>query len=398
MATPIVMPSFGMFTAEGSLANWLVPDGEPVNAGMAVLEIETEKSLNEVVAPAGGILRHMVNVGSLVKETELLGYVLAEGEPLPNKEASFAEAEGPESDSAFAASGSNAAQAPGFIRATPIARKLADQLGIELASIKGSGPGGRITEADVATRIQSKNSDNIIVSAAKPIPSLKRIPLSSLRRNIAKRLRYSIDTTIAVTLARDIEADHLVAARKSLSQQLGMAVPYDAYFIRVLAEALRQHPDFNRIIEKDSLVQFDSVDIGVAVAVPNGLLAPVIRDADKATIGELAKEILRLKQEGYAGKLTADQLTGGVSTVTNLGAFDVDVFTPVLNPPQCTILGVGRIIERPVVRNGAAAIAQVCWLSLTFDHRLVDGVPAAQFLSAIAKSLTDPSELSRLTS
>ncbi|MFY9819841.1 MAG: dihydrolipoamide acetyltransferase family protein, partial [Thermoanaerobaculia bacterium] len=263
------------------------------------------------------------------------------------------------------------------IKASPIARRLAAEKGIDLATLIGSGPGGRIVEADV-----------LAASPAAPREASwkvrERLPLTGTRKTIAERLRRSVDTAVSLTLTREVRVEALVAARKNL------AVSWDALFVKILAESLRERPELNAVIEGDEILLLDEVHVGFAVSLPGGLVVPVIRDADSRPLAEIETEIRELAERARAGALRPQDVLGGTATVTNLGAHGVDAFTPVLNPPQSAILGVGRIAQRAVVEEGQIAVGWTCVLSLTFDHRVTDGAPAADLLAAVARRMETP--------
>jgi pyruvate dehydrogenase E2 component (dihydrolipoamide acetyltransferase) len=394
MSTAIVMPSFGMYTAEGTLVRWLRPDGARVEQGEPVLEIETEKAINEVIAPQAGILRHVAEVGDHLKEEGLLGYVLAEGEEMPS--------------AAPSSTGSSAASAPvavpsataaeGRVKASPVARKLATQHGLDLASIEGSGPGGRIVEADVLARVTRAQE-----TATAPVPRAEgdvsgaaHLPFTSMRRAIGEKLRRGLNEAVPLTITRDVEADAFVAAREDLCRALGTRVPWDALFIKLLAAALQARPELNGVVEDGGLKIPGSIDIGFAVALADGLVVPVVRHADVAPLSDVVASIRQLTQRAHDRRLRSEDVAGAVSTVSNLGAWGIDSFTPVLNPPQSSILGVGRVARRPVVRGDAVAVANTCSLCLTFDHRVTDGAPAARLLDEIARRMNDVAYLASL--
>ncbi len=390
MATPIVMPSFGMYTNEGTLVNWLHANGTQVKQGEPILEIETEKAVNPVISPADGFLCHIVKVGTLIREQGLLGYVLADGETAPA--ARSASPQSPILKNANVSEAANDAKpGEGRVKASPAARKLARELQVDLAKVTGSGPGGRIVEADI--QASARQTAQPSSTASVFTKDGQGAPLSAMRRTIGERLRWSLNNAVSLTITREVEADNLVNARKVLSERLKVSVSYDALFVKLLAAALREHPALNVVIENDCLLAFDTIDICFAVAVPAGLAVPVVRNADKTALVEMVGQMRWLGEQARSNALRSEDLSGGCSTVTNLGADGVDVFTPILNPPQPTILGVGRIADRPVVKNSALVVARTCWLSLTFDHRVTDGVPAAKVLESIAKRMTDPDYL-----
>jgi pyruvate dehydrogenase E2 component (dihydrolipoamide acetyltransferase) len=393
MPTRIVLPSLGMYTAEGRVVRWLVHDGGRVELGAPVLEIETEKAVNEVIAPAAGVLRHVAAAGDLVSEEGLLGHVWADDEA--GSAESAVDAGAPRhvepQPSAIPVTVPTAAAA-GRARASPLARKLAAEHGADLALIEGSGPAGRIVEADILAYVERRRRE----PAGEVPPAPRNAPLSLMRKTIGERLRSSLDTAVPLTLTREVQVDALVAAREALSARLGTPAPWDAFFVKLLALALRARPALNAVLEEGALRTFEAVDVAFAVAVPGGLLTPVVRGADTFSLPAIAERVRTLAQRALEGKLRPEDTSGGVSTLTNLGARGVDAFTPILNPPHSSILGVGRIARRPVVVDGVVDVASTCWLSLTFDHRVADGGPAAELLEEIAHLLGDASQLSSL--
>jgi pyruvate dehydrogenase E2 component (dihydrolipoamide acetyltransferase) len=368
-----------------------------VQEGQAVLEIETDKATQEVVAPASGILHPIAAVGALLKEEHLLGYILADGESPPDLAPS---SERLESKQKAAATISAASPAPrGFLKASPMAKRLAAEHGIDLARIRGSGPEGRIVEADVTAAIAHAQvtAPTVALAMERGAPVVKqRVPLTGMRRAIAERLRRSADTAVSITLTREVEADKLVAARRLASAGRSTTIPFDAYFTKMFAAALRERPELNSAMGSEELVIFAEVNMGVAVSVAEGLVVPVVRNADAMPLLLLGERIRELAARARAKELTNDDLLGGTCTLSNLGATGVDAFTPALNPPQSCILGVGRIQPRVVVRSGAPAVAETCVLSLTFDHRVTDGAPAAGVLETLARLMSDETYLAQL--
>jgi len=224
----------------------------------------------------------------------------------------------------------------------------------------------------------------------------ERVALTGIRRAVGERLRRSVETTVPLTLTREVEADKLVAARAAGGAALRAAMPYDAFFVKLLAAALRERRELNSMIESGELVIFEDINVSVAVSLGDGLVAPVIPHADTLSLRAVGTRISQLAERVRAKTLHAEDLAGGTVTLTNLGGVGVDAFTPVLNPPQSCILGVGRIRPRPVARGGVVVLAETCVLSLTFDHRVTDGSRAAQLLDDIAQSLNDEACLKRL--
>ena len=437
MATRIVMPTFGMYTAEGTLARWLVASGSRVEAGELVAEITTEKASYDIEAPASGLLHQVAKEGDPLAIEGLIGYVLDEGEAPPEEPesnrpaASEATVSTVEATWRVPAGGIVGAQPPaegddepvpvhglpypaatptgGYarVKASPAARRLATQRGVDLSAVVGSGPGGRIVEADVlaaadrAVSIASAAAPGGEVSTpVAPMPPVpwriqRRIPLTGVRGAVARRLRESLATVVPLTLTREVLADALVAAREQLRARLGFA-PWDAIFVKLFADALRERAELNAIVAGDEVLVLDDVHVGFAVPVAAGLLVPVVRDADRRPFAEVAAAVRELGERARAGKVSPPDLLGGTATVSNLGAHGVDAFTPVLNPPQSAILGVGRIAARPLVEEGRVVAGRSCVLSLTFDHRVADGAPAAELLAAVAARMSDAAYLEAL--
>jgi len=213
----------------------------------------------------------------------------------------------------------------------------------------------------------------------------ERIPLVGMRRTIADRLRSSVATTASVTLTREVDAEALALARASW----GHRFTYDALFVKLFALALRANIGLNAVIEDDAILILDEIHIGFAVGIPQGLVVPVVRNADARSLAEIAEVVRELGERAHANTLRPDDVTGGTATITNLGAYGVDAFSPILNPPQSVILGCGRVLRRPVVHAEQLSVRHVCTLSLTFDHRVTDGVPAARLLDQMAHFLSD---------
>jgi len=385
LARAIVMPSLGMYTAEGKLVKWLKGGGARVEAGEPVVEIETEKAVYEVEAAVGGLLHQVAELGANLPVEALIGYILADGETPPS---SVSDDGGKFLRAPLARATTSAAAmepARGEVRASPIAKRLAAEHGIDLTRISGSGPGGRIVEADV----RGAMAQAAVTPATVPYRIRARVPMAGMRATIAQRLRHSLATAASLTLTREIRAQILVSARTRLQEVLGMEISYDALFAKIFGVALREHPAFNSMIENDAILVLDEVNIGFAVAVPRGLMVPVIHNTDREPLSKIVAAVRELSGRALAGKLRPDDVTGGTASISNLGAYGVDAFTPILNPPQSSILGIGRITERAVVEGRAIVPAASCMLSLTFDHRVADGAPAAQLLDSVARGMTD---------
>lgn len=392
MARAIVMPSMGMYTEEGVLTAWLRPAGSRVAPGDPVAEITTEKATFEIPAPEEGILHPVAAIGTSLRVEALMGYILSNGEAVPSgvsNGASAAQTSVPLAES----SSSPRLEAPptGPLRASPLAKKLAAQHGINLQQVKGTGPGGRIVEADILALVSKPSAIDEAPAPATNNPASERVPLAGLRRSLADRLRATLSTAASTTLTREVNADILVSARRTLSEGLGQAPSYDSLFIKLFAAALHERPELNATIENDCLVRFKEINVGFAVAAPGGLIVPVMRNADSAPFREIIRAVKDLTDRALTSRLQPAHLEGGTATISNLGVHGIDGFTPILNGSQAAILGIGRIAERPVVRGGQLTAGHTCVLSLTFDHRVADGAPAALLLDAVARRMNDES-------
>jgi pyruvate dehydrogenase E2 component (dihydrolipoamide acetyltransferase) len=386
VARAIVMPSMGMYTEEGVLTAWLKPAGARVATGEPVAEITTEKATFEIPAPEEGTLHPVAAIGTTLKVEVLMGYILREGETAPAGTSSVAGTQEP-SPTDVSVRAPKASSTAGPLRATPIAKRMAAQHGIDLEKLTGSGPGGRIVEADIHAAVAKRSSAGQASVADHGIA--ERVPIAGLRRSLAERLRSSLATAASTTLTREVSADILVDARKKLTDRLGQAPSYDALFVKLFAAALRERPELNAVLENETIVRFQEISIGFAVAVPNGLIVPVIRNADSSSFGDIAKTVKDLTDRILVGRLQPADLEGGTATISNLGSHGIDAFTPILNGAQSAILGIGRIVQRPVIRSNELAIGHTCVLSLTFDHRVTDGAPAALLLDAVARRMND---------
>jgi len=402
MAHSIVMPNMGMYTVEGTLVAWLRPVGAEVRLGEPIAEIETEKANFEIQAPVAGILHPVAEVGEKFAIEGILGFILEQGESPPTQPRSAPSSKTSEnenirpSQAAHTDSGEQASS-KGEVRASPIARRLATQHAIDLTRVTGRGPGGRIVEADILTEIKKRGAEATPSAHASGWKIRQRIPLAGIRRITTERLREGLVNSIPLTITREVRADALASARRSFSGKTGGILSYDALFIKLFAAGLRECAELNSTILNDDILLLDEMNIGFAVAVPGGVLVPVIRNADSVSLTKVATAVRELSERALSGKLQAGDMSGGTATISNLGGHGVDAFTPVLNPPQSAILGIGRIMERPVVDDGRVVISQTCVLSLTFDHRVADGVPAARLLDFISGLMTDGQYLNALT-
>jgi pyruvate dehydrogenase E2 component (dihydrolipoamide acetyltransferase) len=401
MAHAIVIPRLGWSMEEGTFVRWLKRDGEAVRRGEALFELEGEKALQEIEAVDDGVLRIPPNspeAGSVVSVGDILGYLIAEGEPLPWQTAVAAQEldapgdpipraveiqpEGKSSSQTHTTTSRSGAESRLVI--TPRASRIAKELGINWTRLSGSGAGGRIRERDVRAAAETGTLRG------------KRLPISKRRRAIAERLVVSRQQTVPVTLTTRADATNLVNLREQFQSVGGTTVipSYQDFITKLVAVVLRRHPLLAGRWDDDAIVLpgDDEIHIGIAVHTDDGLLVPVIRNVGSLSPIQLADYSQLLIQRARGGKLSAADLQGSVFTITNLGAFGIDAFTPTINYPEAAILGLGTIRREPVVLDDGQIVARYqLALSLTFDHRIVDGAPAARFLQDLVRAIASPS-------
>jgi pyruvate/2-oxoglutarate dehydrogenase complex dihydrolipoamide acyltransferase (E2) component len=401
-----------MTMEEGSLQRWLVADGAPVSRGQPLFEMETEKVEMEVEADSEGLLKQLVAEGTVLKPGDVVGCLLAAGEEVPKVllERVAAQASGTSAGlpasiplsrpgAREASAGGEVSKAPsGPLRASPVARRLAAEHGIDIATLAGSGPGGRIVEADVQRAIEAKAQ-----AAPAPSPSLpagrgtggegSTIPYSGRRRTIGERMRQSLSTMAQLTLTTEAPLDEALKMLHGLNREWrrdGVAITLTALVVRAIALALREHPRLNAHHVGNQIVVLPDVNVGLAVDLDQGLMVPVIKHADARQLKDVALAVRDLTEKAKAEKLTVDDVSGGGFTVTSLEGTGVDAFTPIINPPQAAILGVGRVRDIAAFEGDRIVRRQVTTLSLSFDHRVTDGAPAARFLDRVAELLNRP--------
>jgi pyruvate dehydrogenase E2 component (dihydrolipoamide acetyltransferase) len=452
MAFEVFMPRLGWNMETGSLAEWCKKDGDYVEAGEILFTVESDKAIQEVEALESGILRILPDSpppGKEVPVGTLLAYLVKQGEPVPFEAETAATAAAPPQGSSAPAPEKQISVGPRPRRETPAisprARRVATELGVDWTNLKGSGRTGRIIERDVrqaaaraarapervsplarrlaedlgvdleqlAAKMPGKRIERADVEAAaseaaavaaRPAtptpmasasaPSGKTLPISSVRRTIAERMAASAHTTAPITLTTEVDATELVRLRTQLKDDGSQPVPsFNDLLAKLVAVALTEHPMVNARFEGDSIVQAETVNIGIAVDTERGLLVPVVRDAQVKSLRQIAHESAALIEKARGGRISLDELHGGTFTITNLGMYEIDAFTPIINLPECAILGVGRIVPRQVVVDVVSerlSIRHMMFLSLTFDHRLVDGAPAARFLQRVKQYVESP--------
>jgi pyruvate dehydrogenase E2 component (dihydrolipoamide acetyltransferase) len=359
------LPDLGEGLTEGEVARWLVSEGDEVAEDQPLVEIQTDKTTVEIPSPAAGkVASILVEEGKVVPVGTIL-VVIGDGDREPTS---------PQAPPSPPASSRGQAPGPGRegrVRATPLVRRLAQELGVELDSLEGTGPQGRVTESDVRGAATSEGQ------APGQGPEGRREPLRGVRRLIAEHMSRAHSEVPAVTWVEECDFGEL---------DLKLLLPT---VLKACAGALKEFPELNARLEGDEIVYLDRYDFGVAVQTGEGLLVPVVRGCDTASIDELAEEIARLAEGARAGALKPEELRGSTFTVTSAGKLAGLFQTPIVNHPEVAILSIGRIAPRPVVREGGLAVAQTGYVSLTFDHRVVDGARAAEFGLQVIRRLEE---------
>jgi len=449
MAEELFIPKLGQTVEEVTLVKWLVEDGAQVDYGQAVVEVETDKAIFPVEANARGV----IHVGPY-KEGDVLPVLtvvavigkaedrFAAGAEVPSASAPASLEVAPAGEGqltpdveAIAGDGSKVFASPrarklaaeksvdltqvsptgyggmrvaerdvvAFLsqapKVTPVAQRMAAEAGVDLRTVAGTGPGGRIVKEDIARVAQTAP---LVAPAVQPMPAAplpevevtERIPLKGVRGIIAERMGASVHTTARVTLLMDADATEFVAARERLkakvAEEWGFAPGYNDLLAKIVAGALRKFPYMNARLAPDAIELVSRFNLGMAVDTERGLLVPVLRDADQKSLRQIGEGYRQLVERARSGRCLPDDLSGGTFTITNLGMYDVDGFTPIINLPEAAILGVGRIAPRVVPRGDEIVVRQMWTLSLVFDHRLVDGAPAARFLQYIKQVIEEP--------
>jgi pyruvate dehydrogenase E2 component (dihydrolipoamide acetyltransferase) len=423
-----------------TLVTWYKSEGEAVRQGEPLFAIETDKATLDIEAPATGTLHGVAaEPGDELKVLSVMGLIIAPGEALQAVSRSAAPEAPPTSHPDRApksgsprearrrvfisprarrlaegqnipltelnASGPEGAIVERDVRAyleaqpipstgepliTPVARRVADEAGLDWRSLSGSGPGGRITRDDVARALEtSREAPGAMLVPPESNEAIESIPLRSVRAVIAERMLRSATQSAQVTLTSEADASRLVELRQQLIQD-GVNASYNDLFLYILGRSLAEYPRLNASLDEDTIQVWRRIHIGLAVDTQRGLLVPVVRDVDRKGLLQLAEETQSLAERARAGQCTLDELAGGTFTLTNLGMFGIDAFTPLVNLPECAVLGVGRIKRQPAMAGEEVVGREMVWLSLTFDHRLVDGGPAARFLQRVVQLVERP--------
>lgn len=431
MADVVTMPKLGFDMAEGTLIRWAVAEGESVEKGALLAEIETDKATVEVESMYTGTVRkHLVSEGSIVpvntpiavvgepdEEIDIDALVGEETgeEPAPEAEAQQEpeKTEQPQETAqakAESAPSTGDGNLPGGLRATPLARRIAEDQGVDLAELEGSGPKGRIMKKDVeeAAAAPPKPAEEkpapakqpvaapLVASAIGEIPDDKRVPLSRLRQRIGQRMVESKQNFPAFYVTHEYDMGPVMAMRKQINSMLegsGEKLSVNDFLVKAVALALRQYPNLNAKLDGDAVLQYGHVNVGNAVAVENGLLTVVCRDADRKSLREISLEVSAKAGRVRSGKIQPEDISDSTFSISNLGMFDVDDFVAIINPPEAAILAVGSAKQVPVVKDGDLTVGWRMKATISVDHRVSDGAEAAQFMQKLAEYIENPLSL-----
>lgn len=396
------LPDVGEGVAEGEVVKWLVKEGDEVKENQPLVEIMTDKVNVEIPSPKKGtVLRLMAKEGEVVKVGQVLITIGEKGEQPTTSAPSVSKALAPAPAKVTAAPPIQApsvtvTKKPQEILATPATRKLARDLGVDLSLVQATGPGGRITDDDIRRFKESgKRPAAVAVTVAGPRGVEERMPLRGIRRKIAERMSKSKHTAAHVTHVDEVdmtEVVHLREKAKASAEKRGVKLTYLPFIIKALIPALKQYPYLNATLddEKQEIILKKYYNIGIATATDQGLVVPVLKDADHKSTTQLAEEIERLSERARAGQLTLEEIQGSTFTITNIGGIGGVFATPIINYPEVAILGVHKITKRPVVKENQIVIRDMTYLSVSFDHRVLDGAMAAEFLNMVKQYLEDP--------
>jgi pyruvate dehydrogenase E2 component (dihydrolipoamide acetyltransferase) len=397
VATEVILPRLGQGMESGTIVRWLKSEGEPVEKGEPLFELDTDKVTQEVEAEAAGVLLKIAVPEGEVPVGQTVAFIGSEGEDVPEVAAAAAPAEEeaepgePEPPRAQEAPQEAAiASGNGRIKASPLARRMARERGIELAGIRGTGPDGRIVAEDVERAEAGGPTAPPVAPTPVPTGEVERIPLSNVRKTIARRLTEAWQIPVfQLQASADMSRVNALVARLR-ERDPDLRVTVTDVLTKVCAQALMRHREVNAEFTEDAILLHPSANVGLAVAAPQGLVVPVIRGAERLSLTEIAGVRADLVGRAREAKLRAEDIEGGTFTISNLGMYAVERFTAVLNPPQAAIVAVGATEERVVPVDGETVVRPMITLTGTFDHRAVDGAPAAAFLQTLQESLEDP--------
>jgi 2-oxoglutarate dehydrogenase E2 component (dihydrolipoamide succinyltransferase) len=404
MATDVIVPALGESITEASVGQWLKQPGEAVAADEAIVALETDKVAVEVPSPVAGELGEQlfqtgdtVTVGALIARI-VEGGVPAAAAPLPAAAAPVPPAAAP----------APAAETPAYDAISPAVRGLLDTYNLDPASVGGSGKDGRLTKGDVLAAIEAGTAR--LKSAATPAPAAvaaaaaapaerreERVKMTRLRQTIARRLKEAQNSAAMLTTFNDVDMTAVIEARAKYKDMFekkhGIRLGFMSFFAKAVVLALKDVPSVGAAIEGDEIIYKDYADLGVAVSSPGGLVVPILRNAQAKSFAQIEKDIADFGDRARKGTLKIDELQGGNFTISNGGVFGSLLSTPILNPPQSGVLGLHRVEDRPVVKNGQIVIRPMMYLALSYDHRLIDGREAVTFLVRVKEAIEDPARL-----
>lgn len=395
MSIEIKVPVLPESVADATIATWHVKAGEQVSRDQNLVDIETDKVVLEVVAPEDGqIAEFLAEEGETVLAEAVIAKFVAGA--VAGQEVSKAEAEAPAltEESAAASSDSNDALSPSV-------RRLISEHNLDASKLKGTGVGGRITKEDVEAFVKTKSAAPKAAPAVAEAPlaerSQKRVPMTRLRKTIAKRLLEAKNSTAMLTTFNEVNMKPIMDIRKQyqdvFEKRHGIRLGFMSFYVKAVTEALKRFPEVNASIDGDDLVYHNYFDVSIAVSTPRGLVTPVLRDTDTMSLADIERAVRELAIKGRDGKLTVEDMTGGNFTVTNGGVFGSLMSTPILNLPQSAILGMHAIKDRPMAVNGEVEILPMMYLALSYDHRIIDGRESVGYLVTIKDLLEDPTRL-----
>ena len=401
MKTEIKAPQLPESVPDGTIATWYKNVGEKVSRDDLLVDIETDKVVIEVVAPDDGVLSEILKVsGDTITSNEAIAKIMAGGEDASRKGATSEVEDGPNDVT-------SAVENSASTSLSPAARRLIDENNLEVSNISGTGKDGRITKEDVLHHISEgvavdPKSSGQVSTQTVPINSdgriEERVPMSRLRAKVAERLLTATQTTAMLTTFNEVDMQPIVDIRARYKDEFerthdGVRLGFMSFFVRASIESLKRFPAVNASIDGNDIVYHGYQDIGVAVSSPRGLVVPVLRNADNMGLAEIEKEIRSYGEKARDGKLAIEEMTGGTFTISNGGVFGSLLSTPILNPPQTAILGMHKIQDRPMAVNGEVKVRPMMYVALSYDHRMIDGKEAVQFLVTIKDLLEDPTRL-----
>jgi len=399
MPVEVILPKIDEAMTEGKILEWLVKGGEEVEAGTILFTLETEKVTWEVESPAAGILsKHLAEAGDVIKVGKIVAYILHAGEEIPqtqeDKTSSDQESDRETTDDGKDAGTPVHVMSPSNkMKASPIAKKIARDHHIDLTSVTGTGPDGRIKKIDVMNYLE-REKKSIEIPQGEEKRSTEYIELSSMRKTIARRMTESFQSVPHFFLTVEIDTGELKKAKEKLAKNIeditSKRLTYTDLFIKIVSKSVENNPDINVQWTDDGVVRLNEINIGIAVNVDNGLVVPVLRETSKKSLAEITLDRFDLVERARDGKLLPNEMKGGSLTISNLGMYGIDHLCPIINPPESCILGIGQTVERPVSQDGEIVIRPITKFTLSIDHRVLDGAIGSSFLQSIRMLTENP--------